>query len=79
MYNIICACLLLVIHSRTVKTMMYFNSDEDGVLSNIHPVLLTGTYFSPWHSFDDSDDSSVASPSPFFSGSKTVSRTTNSS
>ena len=66
MYNIICACLLLVIHSRTVKTMMYFNNNEDGVLSNIHPVLLTGTYLSPSHSFDYSDDSSVASPSSFF-------------
>ena len=72
MYNIIYACLLLVIHSRAVTTMTSFDNDDDGILSNAHPVSFTGAYLSPSHSFDDSDDSSVASPSSFFNGSKHV-------
>ena len=72
MYNIIYACLLLVIHSRAVTTMTSFDNDDDGILSNTHPVSFTGAYLSPSHSFDDSDDSSVASPSSFFNGSKHV-------
>ena len=79
MYNIIYACLLLVIHSRAVTTMDFFDNDDDGMLSNVHPVSCTGTYLSPSHSFDDSDDSSVASPSPFFNGSKYVTKFTDTS
>ena len=51
-----------------VTVMVSFNNDEDGILSNIHPLSFTGTYSSPPHSFDGSDDSSVVSPSPFFNG-----------
>ena len=76
MYNIIYACLLLVIHFRAVATMDFFDNDDDEMLSNVHPVSCTGTYLSPSHSFDDSDDSSVASPSPFFNGSKHVNKFT---
>ena len=79
MYNIIYACLLLVIHSRAVTTMTSFDNDDDGMLLNIHPVSFTGTYLSLSHYFDDSDDSSVDSLSSFLNGSKHVNNSADTS
>ena len=44
MYKTIYACLLLVIHSRVDTTMTSFDNDDDGILSNTHPVSFIGSY-----------------------------------